>query len=207
MRMKTFRHFLCVLLVCGQVICGAFAEDPDLSGYTLEELRILQGRIEERINEIEIQNAAENGDRLIQFEESELLLYVNQKQKNNPAVIRRIATAPASTTLLWEIEDPAVLTVKNGWITPLAPGETVITAKAADDERIRASIKARVVNSVSAVSLDQSVLELVLGARESLDSARLSARVLPEDAFVPPSVQRDRHLSHSRTCLSAIGFE
>ena len=181
-RINAFWRFLLVLLVCGQVISG-FAEEPDLSGYTLEELRALQDRIEERINELEIRNAKENGDREIRFEESELLLYVSQKQNIAPVVIRRVETAPAATALLWESGNPEILTVNNGRITPLSPGETVITVKAADDERIQASIQAQVVNSVGAVSLDQSGLELVLGAGESLQSAKLSALITPEDAF------------------------
>ena len=181
-RIKVLWRFLLILLVCCHVICGS-AEEIDLSGYTLEELRVLQDRIEKRINELETQDAMENGNRLIRFEESELLLYVNQKQKIDPVVIRRVETAPASTALVWESGNPEILTVNNGQITPVAPGETIITAKAADDERIRASIKARVVNSVGAVTLDQTSLELVLGTGEGLHSAKLSARITPEDAF------------------------
>ena len=181
-RIKTFQRFFLVLLVCCHVICGS-AEEPDLSGYTLEDLRVLQDRLEKRIRELEIQDAKENGDRLIRFEEDELLLYVNQKQKIEPVVIRRVDTAPAETVLLWETGNPEILTADGGQITPLSPGETVVTAKAADDERIQASVKVRVVNSARAVSLDQSGLVLVLGTRENLDSAKLSARITPEDAF------------------------
>lgn len=44
-RVSAFGQFLLVLQICGHVICGS-AEEMDLSGYTLEELKALQNRIQ-----------------------------------------------------------------------------------------------------------------------------------------------------------------
>ena len=86
---------LCILAV------PASAVEFDVSRYTMEELMDIQDIVEQRIRELKIQDAAENGDRSISFADSELLLYAGKTQAVSVTVSRRTEDAPKNTTLVW----------------------------------------------------------------------------------------------------------
>ena len=86
----------------------------------------------------------------------------------------------SNKNLTWKSDDLTVATVSNGKITAVAPGSTNITATTVDGGKTatcKVTVNAATI-TVTGVSLDKSVLSLVVGG----DKATLIATVVPDDA-------------------------
>lgn len=89
---------------------------------------------------------------------------------------------PADATnpkVSWKSSDPAVASVKDGKVNALSPGNatiSVVTDDGGHTASCSVTVKAKVI-PVASVSLDKSVLALVVG-----DKGQLTATVLPEEA-------------------------
>lgn len=181
--MKKRTAIVLLLIIMLLMVSSSFAVDFDVTKYSLEELNEIQTLVADRINELEIQDAIENGDRKIEFNENDLLIYSGKKQKITVDVVRRYETAPKTTTLLWESDHPEVAIVTNGTINAITCGDAVITAKAKDNEFIQSSINVHVVNSISTLTISQQSIDLLLGSEERLSSGKLKADIAPDDAY------------------------
>lgn len=181
--MKMFRRIALLALAVILAAGTAAAEGFDVSAYTLEELREIRDLADRQIRELEIRDARENGDRSIEFPEDSLLLYSGKRRTLAAKVVRRYESAPEKTVLLWESADPSVAEVQEGVVTPKAQGETEIIAKAADNGNIQASVRVKVVSSISGFGLEQSEIELRLGTAVSQATAQITADFSPSDAY------------------------
>lgn len=82
-------------------------------------------------------------------------------------------------TVTWESSNANVATVdQNGNITPLANGETTITAKLASG--VKAECKVKVETSIKSISLDKSNITIDLNSEQK--TAKLQINTEPEDA-------------------------
>lgn len=155
----------------------------DISQYSIEELLALQEQIDERVHELRIQDAIENGDRKIEFSENEIIIYNGQTQKLDATVVQRIETAPKNTKLVWSSSDPDIATVSNGSVKGINAGDVTIKATAQDNEFITSSITVHVRNSVNSLKLVEPTINLLLGDSEEKSKATLETEILPENAF------------------------
>lgn len=188
---------LIAFILVAAVASAGIAEDMDISQYSIEELLALQERIDERITELRIQDAAENGDRKIEFAENEIVVYSGQTQKLEVAVVPRFETAPKNTKLIWSSSNPEVATVSSGSVKGIGAGNATITAAAQDNEFISSSVTVHVRNSVNSLSLAEPAVTLLLGGADEKSRAGLNVEILPEDAF-------DRTLTMSSSDESVV---
>ena len=179
-----------VAIFLAAMITSSLAESsPSVSGtidwnnYSLEELIAIKDQLDEKITELRIKDAMENGDRKIEFPDDNIILYNGQTQKLEATVIPRIETAPAKTTLVWTSSNPEVVTVANGTIKGVTAGEAIITAAAQDNDFIFSNITVHVRNSANTLTLNTTTADLLLGDAEEKSNVQLAAEVLPEDAF------------------------
>ena len=180
--MKRLCMLITFILIAALASVG-IAEGVDINQYSIEELLALQEQIDARIYELRMQDAAENGDRKIEFSENEITVYNGQTQKLDVTVFPRIETAPKNTQLVWSSSDPEIATVSNGSIKGISAGDVTIKATAKDNEFITSSITVHVRNSVNSLSLAEPTINLLLGDTEEKSKASLTVEILPENAF------------------------
>lgn len=110
--------------------------------------------------------------------EDELTLNINDSPHQLLAF--PLPTDATDHEVTWSSADPEIATIENGFVVPQAPGETVISATAADEEvtvECRVTIKPPPV-AVTGVSIDR----LFLSLRTSDDPYRLGVIIEPEEA-------------------------
>lgn len=156
----------------------------DVKSYSLEDLKTIREQVDGRIAELERQWAIEHGDRTITFEESEITLFTNTKNKLNPIVTRVLDDAPQKTSLTWTASDTNIAKVDtNGTVTAIASGDTTITATAKDNDCIFGSIVVHVILPVSKVSIQEAQATLLLNEDASNAEMDLHVNIAPEDAY------------------------
>ena len=180
--MKKLCMLITFILIAALASVG-IAEGVDINQYSIEELLALQEQIDARIYELRLQDAAENGDRKIEFSENEFVIYNGQTQKLDVTVVPRIETAPKNTKLVWKSSDDSIATVANGSVKGISAGDATISATAQDNEFITSSITVHVRNSVNSISLAEPTINLLLGDSEEKSKASLTVEILPENAF------------------------
>ena len=180
--MKKFCMLITLILITALASAG-IAESVDIDQYSIEELLVLQKRIDTRINELKAQDAIENGDRKIEFSANEIIIYNGQTQKLDVTVVPCAETAPKNTKLVWSSSDPGIATVSNGSVKGISAGDVTITATAQDNELITSGITVHVRNSVDSLSLAEPTVDLLLGDSEGKSKASLKIEILPENAF------------------------
>ena len=180
--MRKLSILIIIVLITALASMG-IAESVDISQYSIDELLALQEQIDARIYELRVQDAIENGDRKIEFSESEIVVYNGQTKKLDVTVVPRIETAPKNTRLVWSSSDPGIATISNGNVKGISAGDVTITAAAQDNEFIIASMTVHVRNSVNSISLSEPNINLLLGDSEEKSKASLTIEILPENAF------------------------
>ncbi len=180
--MKRTCMFLIFILIIAVASIG-FGEGIDITQYSIEELSVLRDQIDERIYELKVKDAIENGDRKIEFANNEIVVYNGQTQKLEVTVVPRFETAPKSTKLIWSSSNPEIATVTNGSVKGVSAGDVTITATAQDNEFISYSTTVHVRNSVNSLSLTETSVNLLLGDTEEKSKANLNIEILPENAF------------------------
>lgn len=158
----------------------------DWSQFSYEELLLIRDDLDAYIHEMERQYAIENGNRIITLNEEEVTLY-NKKTFALQAEVKRVVEdAPEKTTFIWKSSDESVAKVSNtGIVTGMGYGDATITCTASDDEYIFAESVFHIVLPVSALTLDQANVTLLLSDQNPSSAlASLSCAIQPENAHI-----------------------
>lgn len=178
-------------------VLPAFAEGipeislPDLTGYTLEELLAfreeltsVQEQVDSLILEKQREWAIENGNRVIDLDVSDFTLYTTQTRTITPVVTRVVDDAPETTRLVWSSSDDAIARVSPaGVVTAVSMGDAEITCTADDDEFIFSTAAVHVVLPVTAVTITEPRVTLLLSDKPEEGETALSAVITPENAY------------------------
>ena len=200
MKTDLFRKIIpiLVIIVIGiTAVLPAFAEGipeislPDLTGCTLEELLAfkeelssLQENLDSLILEKQREWAIENGNRVIDLDVSDFTLYTTQTRTIIPTVTRVVDDAPESTRFVWSSSDDTVARVSPaGAVTAVSMGDAVITCMAADDEFIFNTASVHVVLPVTAITITEPRVTLLISDKPEEGETALSAVIAPENAY------------------------
>lgn len=176
--------FFAFLLALGCfLISNAFA--IDINDLSYEELLELQRQAEEQLAEYNRQYAIEHGNRRIELDYENLMLFVKEQKKVVASVSRVTDDAPEETQLKWTTSDEKVATVSSsGTITAVGKGDAVITCLAKDDDTVFATINVNVQLHVQKVVLSDETITLLISNKPSTSEGRISAVIEPNDAFI-----------------------
>lgn len=180
------KKIICIVMIFTFIsfMSMASSENFDAGQYSLEELREISTKVDDRISELEAEWAIEHGDRIISFEEPEITLFTKKVQKLKPQITRVVEDAPEKTSLLWSSSDETIAKVSSdGTVTAVAKGDATIIATAKDNEYIFGSIIIHVVLPVSKVHINEEDITLLLNDRPENAEADLHATIEPEDAY------------------------
>ncbi len=188
--MKNFILFILILLFSLLMIPCAVADDIqkqitfNWDDYTYEELLVIQEELNSIVQEKQREWAIENGNRVIDFDITDLTLYTTQNKTIVPSVTRIVEDAPETTTLIWTSSDESVARVSAaGVVTGVSMGNAEITCKAADDEFIFKTANVNVVLPVTAVSIPEPKITLLLSDKPEESEAVLPVVISPENAY------------------------
>ena len=170
-----------IILICLTVV--AQAHEFDVNQYTWEELIEIKSLVEQKIEEYQIQDIIENGDRTIEISENEIIVYAGTTKKVDVSVIARHDSAPKNTILTWKSDHPEIASVTNGTIKGISAGDASITVSAKDNEYISKAIQIHVVNSVKSLTIAQKELNLLLGKEDVHNQEDIKAEITPADAY------------------------
>ncbi len=187
--MKQIIIFVMMVLTLGTCL-SAFADDNthptefDWEAYSLEELLPIQENLNTVVLEKQRQWAIENGNRVIDLDVTEVTLYTTQTQAIVPTVTRVVDDAPESTRFVWKSSDESVARVNYvGTVTAVGMGDAEITCTAEDDEYIFSTATVHVVLPVTAVTVPEPRITLLLSEKPEEGEAALTANVAPENAY------------------------
>lgn len=187
--MKQIIIFVMMVLTLGTFL-SAFADDNthptefDWEAYSLEELLPIQENLNTVVLEKQRQWAIENGNRVIDLDVTEVTLYTTQTQAIVPTVTRVVDDAPESTRFVWKSSDESVARVNYvGTVTAVGMGDAEITCTAEDDEYIFSTATVHVVLPVTAVTVPEPRITLLLSEKPEEGEAALTANVAPENAY------------------------
>ncbi len=187
--MKQIIIFVMLILTLGTCL-PAFADgnthptEFDWEAYSLEELLPIQENLNTVVLEKQRQWAIENGNRVIDLDVTEVTLYTTQTQAIVPTVTRVVDDAPESTRFVWKSSDESVARVNYvGTVTAVGMGDAEITCTAEDDEYIFSTATVHVVLPVTAVTVPEPRITLLLSEKPEEGEAALTANVAPENAY------------------------
>lgn len=192
-----------IIPILGIILCGltavlpAFAEGapeltiPDLTGCSLEELLAFREEltsVQEQVDSIILEKqrewAIENGNRVIDLGVSDFTLYTTQTQTITPTVTRVVDDAPETTRFVWTSSDDTIARVSPaGVVTAVSMGDAEITCTADDDEFIFSTAEVHVVLPVTAVTITEPRITLLISDKPEEGEAALSAVIAPENAY------------------------
>lgn len=178
--------FLFVLssLISASAESGSSADGFNWEAYSLEDLLVIQEDLNNVVLEKQRQWAIENGNRVIDFDTEDFTLYTTQTKAITPSVTRVVDDAPETTRFLWSSSDDKIARVNTaGTVTGVGLGDAEITCTAADDEYIFKTVTVHVVLPVTAVTISEPKVTLLLSENPEEGEAILTAAVSPEDAF------------------------
>ena len=187
--MRKMIQFVVAFLILSACLT-AYADDVSLltefdwDAYSLEDLLLIQENLNTVVLEKQRQWAIENGNRVIDLDETNLTLYTTQSQTLTPTVTRVVEDAPATTRFIWSSSDESVARVNYvGTVTAVGMGDAVITCTAEDDEYIFKTAKVHVVLPVTAVSITEPRVTLLLSDNSEEGETTLTAGISPENAY------------------------
>ncbi len=158
--------------------------DFDWEAFSLEDLLIIQEKLNTVVLEKQRQWAIENGNRVIDLDAVDFTLYTGQTRTVTPAVTRVVDDAPETTRFVWSSSDDSVARVSAaGTVTAVGMGDAEITCTAADDEYIFSTAAVHVVLPVTAVTVPEPRVTLLLSANAEEGETTLTAGVVPENAY------------------------
>ena len=186
-----------IILIGLTAVLPAFAEGapeltiPDLTGCSLEELLAfreeltsVQEQVDGLILEKQREWAIENGNRVIDLGVSDFTLYTTQTQTITPTVTRVVDDAPETTRFVWSSSDDTIARVSPaGVVTAVSMGDAEITCTADDDEFIFSTAAVHVVLPVTAVTITEPRITLLLSDKPEEGETALSAIIAPENAY------------------------
>ena len=158
--------------------------DFDWESFSLEDLLVIQEKLNTVVLEKQRQWAIENGNRVIDLDAVDFTLYTGQTRTVTPAVTRVVDDAPETTRFVWSSSDDSVARVSTaGTVTAVGMGDAEITCTAADDEYIFSTAAVHVVLPVTAVTVSEPRVTLLLSANAEEGETTLTAGVVPENAY------------------------
>ncbi len=187
--MRKLLLFVVTVLILS-VCLTAYADDVtlptefDWEAYSLEDLLLIRENLETVVLEKQRQWAIENGNRVIDLDVTDFTLYTTQTRSITPTVTRVVEDAPESTRFVWSSSDKSVARVSyTGAVTAVAMGDAEITCTAEDDEYIFKSATVHVVLPVTAVSITEPNVTLLLSEKEEEGETVLTAGITPKNAY------------------------
>ncbi len=182
---KQYIIVVITLLAAGILLfSGAEAAEFDPDRYTYDELIEIRQQIDERLAEIEKQNALANADRSIQFDLAEMVIFLRRSEEQQPKVTILKEGAPERTQFDWNSSNPEIASVApNGKVTAESAGDAVITATAKDNPYLSASYTVHAAAQVEKITLWGPTEPLVLGEDAENAGAVLAFSIEPEDAY------------------------
>jgi len=181
---RTVTGILTAILIVCICLAVAGAEAPDISGMSREELTALREQIDARIEEMNREEAIANADRRVSFPEEEVVIFAREAATQNAEIERLKDDAPWRTVFNWSSSDPKIATVdKNGAVTALKSGDTVITATIADNPYISGSYTVHVAVPVETITIWGPEEVLLLRGEGEEATVELGVNIEPEDAW------------------------
>ena len=208
-----FTLLLCLLLICSAVCAegpdeqatseeetgetaeesiASTAEETETSSgslinwdnYTLDELLQIREELNTIVSEKQRQYAIENGNRKIELGE-DITLYAKRTQTIVPIVTRVVDDAPEVTSFIWTSSDDSVAKVAaDGKVTGVALGDAIITCTAKDDDCIFSSIAVHVILPVTALTIEEKAVSLLISDTAPEKAVyQLAPVIAPEEAY------------------------
>ncbi len=183
--------FIFVVYCCSLlIVLNSYADDDrnkpifNWDDYSYEELLIIQEDLNSVVQEKQREWAIENGNRVIDFDVTDITLYTTQTKVITPTVTRVTDDAPETTRFVWKSSDDSIARVSTtGVVTAVSMGEAEIICTAADDEFIFKNIPVHVILPVTTVAVSEQRVTLLLSDKPEEGEATLSAVISPENAY------------------------
>lgn len=128
-------------------------------------------------------------NREIVVEETEIILFRNQRITLTPSVNSICTDAPANTVFSFTSRNPNVARVgRDGVVTAGQYGDTTILCAALDNPYIAKEVNIHVVKNINRVTVNPTKIDLSIPEQNGNSESQLVVKIEPEDAFIQTGV-------------------